>query len=164
MKKITILMVALILIMVSTASISYADTISVGNNEIVYDSQEDLEAIYAAIIERMANDYNTILFDADTYDSTSYIIGETFPAGRYYVYPVVVSETNTDLFAKLLWWDKDAIDEYFCTDYVCAEWCYTVTLTEGMKIEFSWDEDQRGVSIAMQQLPDTPESLMDIFD
>ena len=48
--------------------------------------------------------------------------------------------------------------------HVCAGWRYTIELTEGMKIQFSWDADERGVCIAMQKMPDHPESLMDAFD
>ena len=161
MKKILALIFAALIM--SSLLVSYADTITVGNTEIEYSSQEELLEIYAAVKERIASEYKYVLFDADTYDRTTFIVGETFPAGRYYVYPVVVAEENTDLYAKLLWWNKDEIDEYSCTDYVCAEWCQTIELTDGMKIEFSWDGDQRGVCIAMQRAPEKPESLMDAF-
>ena len=161
MKKIITAIVALLITLL--VPVAYAGTISVGDIEIEYNSPEELQAIFSAVKEQMVSDYKTILFDAETYDSTTYIIGETFPAGRYYVYPVVVSETNNDLYAELRWWDKDKVEEYYWTDYVCAEWCYTVELTDGMKIEFSWNDDQRGVCIAMQQLPNAPTSLMDIF-
>ena len=154
----------IILLIVFLVSVSYANVISVGEIKIEYNSAEELQAIFVAVKENMASVYKTVLFDAETYNETTYIVGETFPAGRYHVYPVVVSETNNDLYAQLLWWAKDEIDQSFCTDYVCAQWCRTVELTDGMKIKFSWDEDQRGVCIAMQKLPNAPTNLMNIFD
>lgn len=162
MKKLISIIVALLIALL--ASGSYADTIIVGNIEIEYNSLEELQAIYGAIKERMASDHKTVLFDAETYDSTTYIVGETFPAGRYYVYPVVVSETDNDLYPKLRWWSKDEVNEDYSTDYVCAEWRNTVELTDGMKIGFSWNKNQRGVCIVMQKLPENPTNLMGIFD
>lgn len=162
MKKTITAVVALLITLF--VPVAHAGVISVGNIEIQYNSPEELQAIFSAVKEQMVSDYKTILFDAETYDAATYIVGETFPAGRYYVYPVVVSETNKDLYAKLLWWDKDEVENYSCTDYVCAQWCHTVELTDGMKIEFSWEDNQRGVCIAIQQLPAKPDSLMDAFN
>lgn len=162
MKKLISVIVALLITLL--ASVSYADTIRVGNVEIKYSSLEELHKIYAAVKEEMASEYKTVLFDAETYAGQTYIVGETFPAGRYYVYPVVVSDTNTSLYAQLLWWNKDKVNEYFCSDYVCAEWCNTVELTDGMKIKFAWKETERGVCIAMQKLPTAVDNLMSIFD
>lgn len=159
-KLVTVIVLTLLLLL----SIAHADTLDTGNAIIEYDSIEDLQTVYTAVLERMVADYKTILFDAGTYDRATFIIGENFPAGRYYVYPVVVSDTDTDEYAKLCWWNADKVDEYFCSGYVCAKWCYTVELTDGMKIEFEWDGDQRGVCIAMQQAPDTPTNLMNLFD
>ena len=150
--------------MVFLTSVSCADTINVDGMEIEYNSSDELQALFVAIKKHMASEHKIVLFDAATYDASTYIVGETFPAGRYYVYPVVVSETNNDLYAQLRWWDKDKLDDYSFTDYVCAQWCRTIELTDGMKIQFDWDEDQRGVCIALQKLPDTPTNLMNIFD
>lgn len=163
MKKLVSVIIALFIALL--ASVSYAETISVGGNEIVYNSQEELHAIFAAVKEHMVYEYKTILFDAEIYDATRYVVGETFPAGRYYVYPVVVSDKDTDLYPQLIWWDKGVDDDsYWESDYICAQWCRTIVLSDGMKIEFSWDDDQRGVCIAMQKLPDNPTNLMDAFD
>lgn len=162
MKKFTLIVATIFATFL--VALSYADTITVANTVIEYNSQEELLQIYGAIGEHIASEYKVVLFDANTYDRTTYIVGETFPAGRYYVYPVVVSDTNTDLYASLLWWNKEEVNNYFCSDYVCAQWCRTIELTDGMKIEFQWDEDQRGVCIALQKLPSTPNNLMNIFD
>ena len=162
MKKLFSVVIALLVILLT--SVAYADTITVGDIEIEYNSLEDLQAIYGAIKERMASDYKTVLFDADTYDAATYIVGETFPAGRYLVYPVVVSEANIEFYPILAWWDKTEIDNYSCTSLVRAHWYSTVELTDGMKIEFSWIEDQRDVFIAMQLVPSAQTNLMGIFE
>lgn len=142
-----------------------ADTIDIGDNKIEYDSIEELQKIFTAIKERMASDYKVVLFDADTYDDVSYIVGETFPAGRYYVYPVSPTDEDTLYSTRLYWWNKEDIENYSCTDYICAHWKSAVTLTEGMKIQFDWLEyTPHDMCIAMQKVPDSPTNLMNIFD
>lgn len=146
------------------SSVSYADVIDVGDNHIEYDSLDQLQEVYAALLGRIGSQFKTVLFDADTYESATFIIGETFPSGRYYVYPVIVSDKDTDEYPEVLMWDKDKIDEKYSTDYVCAQWCRTIELTDGMKIKLHWDVNQRGVNIAMHKLPEDNFNLMEAFD
>lgn len=161
MKKFFSLFLSLML--VTTMAVAYASTFVVNDTEIEYESVQDLQKIIAVVNKQMVAECKTILFDAATYDAATYIVGETFPAGRYYVYPVVVSDVDTDLYPKVIWWNKEDVTKMTASDYVCAQWCYTIELTDGMKVKFDWDGDQRGVCIAMQKMPSTPTNLIDIF-
>lgn len=162
MRKLFALVVAFVLLFVSGAC---ADKLNAGNIVIEYNSMEDLQAIYAAVLDCMASDYKTMLFDADTYDRATFIVGKTFPAGRYYVYPVDISGTNTGvLTSKLIWWNANEVGNYNAVGGVYVWSCETVELTDGLTMQFFWDEDERDVYIAMQQQPDAPTNLMNLFD
>ena len=146
-------------------SVSYAGTIKIGGTDIEYNSIEELQDYFASIKKRISEEYKTVLFDAETFDDRVFKVGENFPAGRYYVFPIVVSDENTDPHPEIDWWEKGKMpDKDSYTGRACAEWRHTIELTDGMSVRFDWDDDERGVCIAMQKMPSDPISLMDAFD